>query len=78
MPDDKHVIAIFYGPMLLAFENNLELILKGDEQEILGNLSVEEGNTTFQLQNGGETYLPRPFYEIEDQSYEVYATIRND
>ena len=34
MPDDKHVIAIFYRLMLLASKNNSELILKGDEKGI--------------------------------------------
>lgn len=76
MPDDKNVIAIFYGPTLLAFENRSELILKGNTKNILSNLSIID-NSKFQLFNNGETYLLYPFYEIEDQSYGVYATIRN-
>jgi uncharacterized protein len=77
MPDDQNVIAIFYGPMPLAFENNSELILKGDKQKILASLSTNENNSSFQLLNNGATYSLRPFYEIEDEPYGVYATIRN-
>jgi DUF1680 family protein len=77
MPDDKNVIAIFYGPMLLAFENGSELILKGDEKTILSNLSVVESNRVFLLYNNGIKYLLCPLYDIEDQSYGVYAAIRN-
>jgi len=77
MPDDKNVIAVFYGPMLLAFENGSELILKGDEKTILSNLSVVESNSVFHLNNNRKTYLLRPLFDIEDQSYGVYATIRN-
>ncbi|MDP4209379.1 MAG: glycoside hydrolase family 127 protein [Bacteroidota bacterium] len=75
MPDDKNVIAIFYGPTLLAFENTSELILKGDSNNILNNLSVQDH--TFHLYNGGKIYLLRPLYDVEEQAYGVYATIRN-
>ena len=75
MPDDKNVIAIFYGPVLLAFETGSELILKGEYGSILNNLSVA-GNNTFHLRNNGKTYLLRALYDIEAESYGVYATIR--
>ena len=77
MPDDKNVLGIFYGPSLLAFEDASEIILKGDQDEILKGLSIDSKNNTFHLSNGGKTYLLRPLYDIEDQSYGVYATIRN-
>ena len=78
MPDDKNVIAIFYGPMLLAFESASEVILKGGTRTILNNLSaVDNRNNSFHLKNNGKTWLLRPFFDIEDQSYGVYATIRN-
>jgi DUF1680 family protein len=78
MPDDKNVIALFYGPMLLAFENKSELILKGNRDNILNNVCVADNNSnTFQLFNDGKTYLLRPLYDIEEQFYGVYATIRN-
>lgn len=77
MPDDKNVIAIFYGPVLLAFESTSELILKGDNENILSKLSVGDINSNiFHLLNNGKTYLLRPLYNIEDESYGVYATIR--
>jgi DUF1680 family protein len=74
MPDDKNVLAIFYGPVLLAFETLAELILKGTKEEILKGLSVSDN--TFQLRDHGKTYMLRPLYDIVDQSYGVYATIR--
>ncbi|HEX5168501.1 MAG TPA: beta-L-arabinofuranosidase domain-containing protein [Cyclobacteriaceae bacterium] len=78
MPDDKNVIAIFYGPALLAFESESELILKGDHDSIFSSLSRASGvMNTFYLRNNGRTYLLRPLFDIEDQSYGVYATIRN-
>ena len=77
MPDDKNVIAIFYGPLLLSFESSSELILKGNYHSILNNLSVIDINShTFHLLNNGKTYLLRPLYDIESESYGVYATIR--
>lgn len=77
MPDDENVIALFYGPMLLAFENRSELMLKGDHKTILSNLSPGEKNSVFYLKNNGSTYTLRPIFNIEDEMYGVYATIRN-
>lgn len=76
MPDDKNVIAIFYGPMMLAFETASELILKGEQQNIVSNLSVAENARTFLLNNNGKQYTLRPLYDIDAESYGVYATIR--
>jgi uncharacterized protein len=77
MPDDKNVIAIFYGPVLLAFESTSELILKGDNDNILSKLSIADSKSnSFHLLNNGKTYLLRPLYDIEAESYGVYATIR--
>jgi uncharacterized protein len=76
MPDDKNVIALFYGPTLLAFEDRSELILKGDVNTILNNITKVDGYH-FQLSNNEKTYNLVPFYEIENESYGVYATIRN-
>lgn len=77
MPDDKDVIAIFYGPIMLAFESASELILKGDVESILRNLSITENNRVFGLRNNGKTYTLRPLYDIESESFGVYATIRD-
>jgi uncharacterized protein len=75
MPDDPNVLAIFYGPELLAFETSSELILKGTKEEILKGLTVTDNNT-FHLINSGKTYELRPLYDIVEQSYGVYAWIR--
>ncbi|MDG5767229.1 glycoside hydrolase family 127 protein [Balneolales bacterium ANBcel1] len=75
-PDDTNVVALFYGPSLLAFETDTELILKGTIEEIVGNMKVE-GDNSFTLNNGGKTYTLRPLYNIEEESYSVYGTIRN-
>lgn len=78
MPDNPKMFAIYYGPMLLAFESTEELILKGNIEDILKNLSVlEPERSTFRLSNDGKNYLLRPLYDIDTQSYGVYATIRN-
>ncbi|TVR75224.1 MAG: hypothetical protein EA408_00795 [Marinilabiliales bacterium] len=77
MPDDNNVIALFYGPMLLAFESSSELFLKGDHKTILSSLSAVDGNSMFNLENNDRTYTLRPLFNIEDQMYGVYATIRN-
>lgn len=77
MPDDENVIALFYGPMLLAFESGSELILKGNHNTILSNLSVVEKDSSFRLKDNGLVYTLRPFFQIENETYGVYATIRN-
>ncbi len=77
MPDDKNVVALFYGPIMLAFESPSELILKGDLENILSGLSASEDNRTFQLWNNGKTYTIKPFYNIETEYYGVYATLRD-
>ncbi|MCK7560035.1 glycoside hydrolase family 127 protein [Chitinophaga sedimenti] len=77
MPDDSNVIAVFYGPTLLAFQDDSELILKGTPAEILKHLSKDHDGKRFRLVNNGKTYLLRPLYDVEDESYGVYATIRN-
>jgi len=77
MPDDENTIAIFYGPSLLAFENTSELILKGNHDTILNNLSKGKNAQEFYLTNNGKTYLLKPLYSIDEQAYGVYAKIRN-
>ena len=73
MPDDDNVIALFYGPMMLAFETPSEVILKGTTKEILNNLSqVDE--RTFRLMDNGREYTLRPLYDIHEESYGVYFT----
>ena len=74
MPDDKNVVAIFYGPSLLAFQTGAELILKGAHDEIIKNLSYS--GDRFKLVDNGQTYSLRPLFDIEAESYGVYATIR--
>lgn len=77
MPDDENVITLFYGPMLLAFENGSELILKGNHEAILANLASTETKNVFELKNYGSNYKLRPLFNIENETYGVYATIRN-
>ena len=75
MPDDENVVSIFFGPTLLAFETSSELILKGSHSEILNNLTQTDSNS-FRLTDNGRDYTLRPLYDISNQSYGVYATIR--
>lgn len=76
MPDDKDVFAIFYGPVMLAAETDAEWILKSSQQSILKNL-VKTGYQVFQLKEGEKTFVLRPLFNINQQSYGVYAMIRS-
>jgi len=76
MPDDENVFAIFYGPLMLAAETDSEFILKGHRDDILKNITAAGGNA-FRLRNEEKTFVLRPLSDISQQSYGVYATIRN-
>lgn len=78
MPDDENVIAIFYGPMLLACESQSELILRSNKDEIIKNMVVENiRELMFKLTDNGKVYLLRPLFDIDEQSYGVYVTLRD-
>ncbi len=78
MLDNKNVIALFYGPVLLAFETEKELILKGSHEETLRSLSKPNNEFSFNLKNNRKTFKLIPFYKITNDSYSIYATIRNE
>lgn len=78
MPDNKNVVALFYGPVLMAFETDKELILKGSQEEILQTITKQSDSFSFILKNNGIDYKLVPFYQITKASYGVYATIRNE
>ena len=78
MKDNSTIFAIFYGPLLLAFETGNELILKGTTEEILKALKKSANEMSFTLLNNGVNYKLVPFYKINTESYGVYASIRND
>jgi len=78
MPDNPNVIALFYGPVLLAFQVNEEVILKGNDADILKNISKQGNSMSFTLKNNGKEYTLMPFYKVSNASYGVYATIRNE
>ncbi len=61
-------------PMLLVFEDNTELILKGVEKGILGNLS-KVNDDHFRLNGNGKTDTLISLYSIEDKFYGVCATV---
>ncbi len=75
--DNPNVAAVFYGPILLAFESKSEIILKGDLEELPEHFTVNSDFVSYQLVNDNKKYILRPFYQIENQSYGVYATLRN-
>jgi hypothetical protein len=78
MPDNPNVIALFYGPVLLAFQVHEELILKGNAANILKNISKQGNSMSFTLKNNRKEYTLVPFYKVTNESYGVYATIRNE
>jgi len=53
------------------------LIMKGNHESILQQLSKDKESNSFRLNNNGKTYRLVPLFDVEDQSYGVYATIRN-
>ena len=78
MKDNENIFAIFYGPLMLAFETGNELILKGTTEEILKALKKSANEMSFTLLNNGVNYKLVPFYKINTESYGVYASIRNE
>jgi hypothetical protein len=78
MPDNMNVVALLYGPVLLAFETDKELILKGSQKEILRTITKQSDSFSFILKNNGIDYKLVPFYQVTKASYGVYATIRNE
>jgi DUF1680 family protein len=77
MPDNQNMLAIYYGPILLAFETDKELLLKGDRTNILNSILKQGNDMIFTLKNGGIEYKLLPFYEVNNAFYGVYATIKN-
>jgi DUF1680 family protein len=77
MPDNPNVAALFYGPVMLAFETNKELILKGSPKEILQNISKQPDEFLFTIKNNGTEIKLVPFYKVTKASYGVYATFQN-
>jgi uncharacterized protein len=78
MPDNQKMLAIYYGPILLAFETDKELLLTGNTTDILNSISKQGSSTIFTLKNNDAEYKLLPFYEITNSTYGVYATIRNE
>jgi len=82
MPDDKMTIAFFYGPVLLAFETKNELVFKKTADRastlrlILGGIH-RSGQNKFQFTYNSINYVLQPLYTIKQESYGVYATIRD-
>jgi len=75
MPDNQNMLAIYYGPILLAFETDKELLLKGDSASILNSITKQGNDMIFTLKNDGPEYKLLPFYEINNSAYGVYITL---
>ena len=71
-------IALFYGPVLLTFQVHEETIVEGNAANILKNISKQGNSMLFTLKNNGKEYTLVPFYKVTNESYGVYATIRNE
>lgn len=77
MPDDDRTIAVFYGPMLLAFQSPDEIWLKGSASDVASGLKVTDAqNLVFSLDDGGTTYRLKPLFEVTDEPYSVYVRTR--
>ena len=78
MPDDENVLAIFYGPLMLAFDGGGEVVLKGTAEDVLKGLASESDDCkSFSLSNAGRKLPLKPMMLIENEEYSVYATINN-
>lgn len=78
MPDDENVLAIFYGPLMLAFDGGGEVVLKGTAEDVLKGLASESDDSkSFSLSNAGRKLPLKPMMLIENEEYSVYATINN-
>jgi hypothetical protein len=75
MPDNQNMLAIYYGPVLLAFETDKELLLKGDSTSVLSSITKQGNDMIFTLKNDGSEYRLLPFYEINNSAYGVYFTL---
>ncbi len=64
--------------ILLAFETEKEIILKGNRESILQNITKNESDFSFRLKNDKRIFVLKPLYAITNQPYGVYATIRNE
>lgn len=74
MPDDEDAIAIFYGPLLLAFQSPAEISLCGNSDDIMKNLEVvDEKLLKFVLTNEGERYDLKPLLLVKDEPYSIYV-----
>lgn len=73
------VVAFLKGAVLLAFDGNKEVVLKGDPEEIAKDIvAIDKSKPLYKLLNNGKEYILRPFLDIDRQSYSVYATINED
>ena len=80
VPGDPNVAALFYGPLMLAFETGEAITLRGNKRDILGNLSVSDrkkDGLRVKLTDGDKTYTLRPLMDIDGESYGVYAAFAN-
>lgn len=77
MPDDSTTIALFYGPILLAFETNKEIVLHGNLKTLKKHLVKEADRLTFIMNDLEGKYVLKPFYDITTQFYGVYARFKN-
>lgn len=74
MPDDENMIAIFNGPILLAFQSPDEICLTGSSADIKALLTVsDKTKLQYTLKNGDKLYQLRPLFEIKDEHYSVYV-----
>ena len=76
MPDAPNMLAFFYGPLMLAFEGNQEVILQAPASEVVKKLKVMDNRCqAFTLHDADRDFQLKPLMLIENESYSVYATI---
>ena len=73
MPDDKNLVALMAGPVVLAGLTDGKLTYKGTAAELPKSVRPVKGKPlTFVLKSEGKSITFKPLYRVTDESYGVY------
>jgi len=73
MPDDKTLVALMAGPVVLAGLTDSKLTYEGTADKLLSSIKPVKGKPlTFVLTSGGKSIPFKPLYRVINESYGVY------
>ena len=74
MPDDKNLVALMAGPVVLAGLTDGKLTFSGTPAELLASVKpVKDKPLTFVLKSGNKSITFKPLYRVISESYGVYV-----